>query len=459
MVGVSVEDGVKAGSAQAEAGQGGPGVPGGRPTARALFITYHYPPLGTTGSMRLARFVKSMPTDIAVEVLTVGNPPESRDNTALAAEVEGRAVVHTAPMLAGLTLAGAEKALAAAGYPLLGRVALKAAKTVLSNVAWLPDRQIAWLPGAIAKGSELLATGRFDVIFCSSPPHSTHLIGRALKRRFGLPLVVDLRDPWSNNPQRRWPTPVHERIEHTLETRVMRDADFIVANTPGNKRMLLDTFPGLAADKIAVITNGFDPERRAAVSTGTPRADGRKVLLYTGHVYDGGEHFLAGLKRILVRDPTLPERLVVRFLGTMDPKSSALAESLVDGGLAERVGRVPADRIPGELAAADALLYVVPPHGWHWIPSKVYDYLLPEKPILAVLPRGDAWDLLEASGLATLVEDLNSNGVAVEMETFVRDLVAGRIAVTPDRAAIDCYDGVHLTESLAAILRRAVSTR
>ena len=52
---------------------------------RVLMVCYHFPPMSPTGSLRVARFAKYLPADIAVEVLTVANPPEETGNRALLA--------------------------------------------------------------------------------------------------------------------------------------------------------------------------------------------------------------------------------------------------------------------------------------------------------------------------------------------------------------------------------------
>ncbi len=420
---------------------------------RLFMICYHFPPMGTTGALRPARLLRYLPDDVDVSVLTVRDPPEGGGNAALLAEIAGRVERAEAPLRPHALQRRLENALARTRE---GSWRSKALKTAATWLAWIPDRQVAWVDGAVEVGEALLARRRPDVLFCSSPPHSLHLAGVELKRRSGVPLVVDFRDPWTDNPERVWPTALHRDHERRLEARVLRAADLVIANTPGNRRMLLASFRWLPESRVVVLPNGFDPARRAALAAApaAPRADGRREVLYTGHVYAGGAGALDALAALLALDPSLPRRVGFRFVGGMDPPVARRSLPLEQAGLLERAPAVPADQVPAILAAADALFYVVPPAGRHWIPSKVYDYLLAGKPVLAVLPRGDAWEVLERSGLGVLIEDTGPARVAHELRDALARLLQGTLAVRPDERFIAGFDAREQSAQLAGWLRQ-----
>jgi glycosyltransferase involved in cell wall biosynthesis len=423
---------------------------------RVLMVCYHFPPMSPTGSLRVARFAKYLPDDVAIEVLTVANPPEETGNRALLEEIAGRITIHKAPLPARLTQRWVESAFA--GWP-LGRLLSKALRTALTLTWWIPDWQVTWRPAAIAEGRRVLAERRFDAIFCSSPPHSLHAIGAELKAATGVPLVLDFRDPWTNNPDRRWPTGLHRSLERRMEARVLAAADAVIANTPGNREMLLEEFPELPAERVAVLPNGFDPARREALGRARATRSGRRRVLYTGHLYDRGDSVLRALDALLREDPDLPRRVVFRFVGSMDALAAARTAELQAAGLVERVSFVSAERVPDELASADALLYVVPPAGRHWIPSKLYDYFLAEKPIVGVLPRGDAWDYLQRSGLGTPIEDGELATVTDGLRRFLSDLDRGALPCRPDREFIARFDAREQSRELAALLRSVAVSR
>lgn len=415
-------------------------------------LCYHFPPMGTTGALRPARLVRYLPADIEVEVLTVAGPPEGGGNEALWREIEARVVRHEVPLRPRALQRRLESALARSAE---GSLASKACKTLATWCAWVPDRQVAFVDGAVEAGAALCARRRPDVLLSSSPPHSLHLAAVRLKQRCGAPLVCDFRDPWSDNPERRWPSALHRAHERRLEARVLRAADLVLANTPGNARMLRRSFPWLPEGRVQVLPNGFDPARRAALSAAAPapRADGRRVVLYTGHVYAGGAPAFEALAALLRRRPDLPARVLFRCVGSMDPPVARLCGPLERAGLLERAPAVPASEVPALLAGADALFYVVPPAGRHWIPSKLYDYLLAGKPVLAVLPRGDAWDVLAGAGTGVLVEAGGRQDPAAGLGDALDRLLAGTLAPRPDPAALLPFDARTQAAQLARWLR------
>jgi hypothetical protein len=138
----------------------------------------------------------------------------------------------------------------------------------------------------------------------------------------------------------------------------------------------------------------------------------------------------------------------------MDPPVAERSRALQAAGLLERAPAVPADQVPPLLAGAEALLYLVPPAGAHWVPSKLYDYLTVGKPVLAILPRGDAWQVLERSGLGNLIEDLGPRQVAAELHRSLERLLSGTLRARPDDAYIATFDARVQAAQLAVWLRR-----
>jgi UDP-N-acetylglucosamine:LPS N-acetylglucosamine transferase len=53
------------------------------------------------------------------------------------------------------------------------------------------------VPYAVKQAEEILSKEKIDAIITTGPPHSAHLIGLELKKKFGLKWIADLRDPWT----------------------------------------------------------------------------------------------------------------------------------------------------------------------------------------------------------------------------------------------------------------------
>ena len=100
-----------------------------------------------------------------------------------------------------------------------------------------PDPQILWNSFAlrIAKSAireSLRNDEPFEAIYVTGPPFSSFLLGRSLKRRFGLPLVLDFRDEWllaSQYLDNHQQTGLAYRRQLAMFHQVLRAADAVLA--------------------------------------------------------------------------------------------------------------------------------------------------------------------------------------------------------------------------------------
>ena len=122
------------------------------------------------------------------------------------------------------------------------------------------------------------------------------MLGPLWRRRFGVPYVVDMQDPWRSDhylsvphaerPPKFW---FSYRLDQLLEPAAMRTADGLVAVTGAYVETLRDRYPALADVPSAVIPFGVSPEDYAAARrrSGWPsvlpeRQPGERRGVYTG---------------------------------------------------------------------------------------------------------------------------------------------------------------------------------
>jgi hypothetical protein len=126
----------------------------------------------------------------------------------------------------------------------------------VKSIIHYPNKKRGWCPHAIKTGSELLESEKIDAIISSSPPETTHLVAKELKRRFNLPWIADFRDLWTQFHNYRY-GPIRKWFEKRLEIKILSDADALVAVS----QLWADKLKTLNRGKNAfAITNGFDPE-------------------------------------------------------------------------------------------------------------------------------------------------------------------------------------------------------
>ncbi len=385
-----------------------------KPTTQknVLMVAYYFPPQGTVGTIRALKLTKYLPAlGWRPFVLTIKENRKHNQDASLMAEIPDDAVVFRTSTLGLDRLQSfikrmvrnqTSKKTRATGNAGARRGGLQARISAWTLNA---DEVINWLPFAVRQGLAVIKRNDIDLIYSSSPPNTCHLTGYLLHKLSGKPWVADFRDPWRNNPFSKLPTGFHRRTVDKLEALVMRTACRVVSTSPDLTADFLKTYPAYR-DKFQTITNGFDPDDFDS-SLASP-ADGKLNITYAGSFYSYGKddqitpaYFLEAVKELLAENPGLDEVMNVNFIGSGD-----VGNVITGLGLERAVsdlGYMTHKQCLRYLQQADVLLLIVGKDYVGSIPAKVFEYMAAQKPILALAARGAATNLLEASGLVSIV--------------------------------------------------------
>ena len=412
-----------------------------------LMLCYFFPPLGGGGVQRSSKFAKFLPANGWRPVI-VASQPNARNmiehglDRSLLAEVPREAVVKRCLSLEFSFL-----------YAALHRFRARRLLIALERmVPTLPTNyKIGWYPFALRAARGMLTPERKDVVYSTSPPYSAHFVARRLQEEYGLPWVADFRDAWTQTAAYKAPTDWHARFERCLEARIVVHADAVIANTPANRRAVIERFD-VAASKVHVIPNGFDPEDFAQPA-GPP--DGTHfVVACLGNLYAMPEldSFLRAFRRFA---DLYPEARLKLFGWHARSVRNSLRTLLREGTwqIAARVGHAQAI---GAMRAAAVLLANVPgERATHWVPGKLYEYLAAERPILFIGPaNGDAADVIRKTRAGRVA--LGDEGAILSaLQEFHRHWRAGTREWRADREAIAEFDRRAQTQKLARILDMA----
>ena len=272
--------------------------------------------------------------------------------------------------------------------------------------AWTYFREQAlWARDVAAVGTALARAGRYDAVATSGPPHMAHEAGRRIADAAGLPLVVDLRDPWSlveRVPE--WvASPLWFTLSARYERRVVAASRLVLLNTEPSRRAMAALYPEAAARMLTVM-NGADDEPLPP-----PRRGHRFVVGFAGSIY-------------LDRDPRLLFRAAARLVAELSLQPADFGIDLI--GNVESYGGVPVSEMARQEGVGDyvttgparpraqaldflagaAMLVSLPQDSDMAIPAKVFEYTQFEAWLLVFARRDSATELLLRGSDADVVD-------------------------------------------------------
>jgi glycosyltransferase involved in cell wall biosynthesis len=225
---------------------------------RVLVIAAEFPPLGGGGVIRVTKLVKYLSRlGWEIDVACSDEPLADAVDPTLLEELPAAVTIHRVrPPLHGVSRAATAGAKRRLPRRALWFRALFGARQATRALLAIPDR---WLPWALTIArTQHRRQARPSIIIGSGPPHSVHVAGVMLSRRWRVPYVADLRDEWTLRPLTRSRLPWRRAIERWLEGWCLGRAAAVVVVSAESRQRYEARYPMLR-DRVEVIPNGFDP--------------------------------------------------------------------------------------------------------------------------------------------------------------------------------------------------------
>lgn len=272
--------------------------------------------------------------------------------------------------------------------------------------------------------AELAREHRPEAIVAATP-HLNGLLGLALRRELGVPLVYDVR----GFPEMTWAVRRGGKdtdvfgLRRVAETRCMREADLVVTLSETMRQHIVSR--GISPEKVFVLPHAVDtdafaprePDRELAASLGLT---GRPVVGYISSLvpYEGVETLVEAIALARRANPEIAGLIVGG--GELLPSLEAQAERLGLNGHVAFTGRVEASEVMRYYSLAD--VFVCPRHD-----HEVTRYVTPLKPFEA-MAAGSCVAVSDLPVLREAVRDgtcgaLFPAGDARALSTTILDLV------------------------------------
>jgi len=417
---------------------------------RLLVIAPYFPPIGVVGAKRPLMLARHLPrygwTPVVLAADPAGEPNDPSLLEAVPPELVVRRVLR-APFGRGRSRGPA----GVTGGP--GR----------SVLGWDPgyftpfDRYLWGAPAAIRAADRLAGQHGVAAVHVCADPWSGLLVGLAVALRRRLPLIVDLRDPWSlqRAKMRLAPPPTRALIRAT-EARGFRRAARVVLTSDAARDAYRDAYHGrIPAGRFVRIRNAFDPGLFAPGAAELPR---RWTVLHFGHFRRlvPAEPLLEGFARFVRAEALPPEACCLLLLGSIPAPERARARALGLDPYLEVHPPVPYRQSLAQLRAAHVLALVTTEAMALTVPAKLYDYFAARRPILAITDQPEPGRLVAGSGAGEVVPPADPDAVAAAL-VRLRARTAGPGGGEISPAAVQPFSAEAQAQAFAALLDEVVS--
>ncbi len=283
------------------------------------------------------------------------------------------------------------------------------------------------------KGNELLAARKFDLIYFSTTAFHVMALGAYWKKKFKVPFVLDIQDPWRSDfyldkpanerPPKFW---MAYTIDKKLEAFTLPKVSGIISVSQGYCDTFLQRYPVLKPAQCKVITFGgstidFEVMEKNVSSAASVQLKAGKInIVYVGRGGHDMRHaatiFFKAIAKGLQQSPGLFQNIHCWFAGTSYAAKGTGSESfatLAAGmGLASYVTEV-TDRLPYFetlflLKHAD-MLFMPGSTDVSYTASKLYPYILAKRPLLTIFNKNSSVvKILEATAAGEVIAFTNA---------------------------------------------------
>ncbi len=368
---------------------------------KVLFISFYWPPSGKASMHWPLKMAETLPQyGWQPKVLTARDDSFTEKDYSLIQDLDEIEVIRTElfdPFIYYKKFIGKKKSDALSPSDAVSKhdddIKNRFAQWIRMNL-FIPDARIGWYKSAVKGASEYLNNEKVDVIVSNGPPHTSHLIGKKLSKKFNIPLVTVFIDPWVDISYYKGHNrnPLVLKVDEYLEKSVLNHAVRSIFVTQGLVDYFEKKYPFIK-NKSVLMHWGYNESDFENLISGKSKTT--PIMLHAGNLYDHQNpiEFWKYVKSEIDNG----RKLKLRFVGSLGP---GIKNSLKNYGLTEHVeyaGFLSYKEVLSEMMNADYLLVCAsePRH----IPGKLFEYLRTGKPIAAFADdNSEVKQLIEESG-------------------------------------------------------------
>ncbi|OIQ18672.1 MAG: glycosyl transferase family 1 [Flavobacterium sp. MedPE-SWcel] len=423
---------------------------------KVLIITYYWPPAGGPGVQRWLKFVKYLPEhNIEPIVYIPENPTYPLIDENLVNEVDDKVTIlkHkiTEPYnWASIFSKNGTKKISSGIIPNKKKQSIvqRLMLWVRGNL-FIPDARVLWVKPSISYLSSYIKEHNIDTIITTGPPHSVHLIGLGLKQQLGVKWFADFRDPWTtigyHKELKLSDSAANKHKE--LEVEVLNTADTIIVTSPTTKV----EFEVITKQPVTVITNGYDVEK-----VGKQPLDEKFTLAHIGSFLSerNPKVLWQAITELIAEDVAFKNVFQLKLIGAVSQEVLTTLKEFKLNDYINNLGYISHTEALIEQRKSQVLLLVEidSKDTKCIIPGKLFEYMVSERPILAIGPKD--------ADLATIIKSTNTGVFSTyDEKERIKETILGYFKqyqernLTTHAIGLQQYSRKNLTSQLATLLK------
>ena len=424
---------------------------------KIVIITYYWPPAGGPGVQRWLKFVKYLP-DFGFQpiVYIPENPSYPIIDENLLSEVSNETIILRNKIVepyqwASFLSKNKTKKISS------GIIPNKKKQTFLDQLLlwirgniFIPDARVLWVKPSVKYLEKYLSENGITTIITSGPPHSLHLIGLELKQKLNVKWVADFRDPWTTiGYHKAFKLLEFAANKHKqLENKVLNNADLILVTSPSTRA----EFKKITSKPIEVITNGYDVEK-----IGNQIVDKKFSLAHIGSFLSERNPRILweSISELIRENPLFASHFQLKLIG-------AISQEVLDSialfqlqNYVNNLGYVSHDEAIVHQKKSQVLLLIEinSEDTKSIIPGKLFEYLVSERPIIGVGPKGcDFAEIIIDTNTGVFVDYSEKEKLKNYIANYFSLFLEGNLK--SNGVGLQKYSRKNLTEKLANLLNR-----
>lgn len=299
-------------------------------------------------------------------------------------------------------------------YRIVRYLAAVVRRILIPDLTFLPGYEwYSWGIGAKRRILKDIQRGaEFDYLHSVSFPCASHKVALEIKKKTGLPWVMQLYDPWADNPYRPFKTTFFKDIDWKQERECVENADLIIHDNQQIADLWSHRYGADIAKKIVVLPLTI-PLPNVQIIKKKQRCNEKLIISHIGNLMLNrtSQPFILAVSNLLNKYPEYRKKLIINYVGAVTQLDIELINYNGLNDIFNLIGSVSAEECVKYYEQSDIFLAIDGVNKDNlFFPSKILKYLFFRRPILGITPNGSVLDFeLRQSGHVSVANtDLQS---------------------------------------------------